>query len=670
MHITGFFETAARSLATTREAEGEEYYAEIFRGATQAQHAKLASSPQPPPSPPPPPPPPPPPSPPLLAVEEAMATARSELRALDQRRSCFWARADQLVSAARSRQLSMAHAAKLRRAHLEARCTQALAACLAEQRRCQSLRRGQHDQLCDSLRRQHELSSADLRWRVFCERLAHESSLAVQPLAPHQLRQCDAHLRASVATHSPSLTAIRAVAVGHTGAPAADGSLSARSGGRGLSGLVCGDVCRERSQLDGALEAMRAAVLPPTSHTPRRPVSPSTLSRGASNVRASEAGSSSGACRTHGAASAAAAPAGASPATRRLPLFPLGMPLSAHCLTWLHSTQPTPTDMRLFFLREEFDVDESGAAAEFVRRGGCRELSAHVQISAVRDGSDQIGVFIEGGLAKSGGGAELHLEPATCEHLLAVDLVARSVGVAEHRTLCDVYGPRFPHPARLATLWAPVSGGPGESDDTSLTELSFRPLRRAELQELASVYVLRAAGALRASLALPGQPPTAAATTVDDGDEGHVELEHAYCWLRPSAEGKAQGSGMAQHVIVQAQPPAAGGSSVAPATPPHSPRSRPTPHQDEEGAPASATQQPALVRMLHDGVLTGRLHHEVNRGLARRVAPHGQLMPHGTMPPQPQVQLEKLLEQAQQMLADNRALTESLRSRVRSVAVA
>lgn len=657
------FDAAARSLAASRvgEAEGEDYYAEIFRGATPAQHAGLAS-PQPPPLP----------SPPLLAVEHAMATARSELHALDQRRSCFWARADQLVSAARERQVSLTHTARLRQAHLEARCTQALAACLVEQRRCQSLRRGQHDQLCDNLRRQHELSSAELRWRVFCERLAHESSLTVQPLAPHQLRQCDAHLRTSAATQASSLTAIRAVAVGPAGAPATDGSLSARSGGRGLSGLVCNDVCRARSQLDGALEAMRVATLPSTAHAPRRPVSPSTLSRGASNVRASEGAGSSGACRPQGAASAASAPAGASPATRRLPLFPLGMPLSAHCLTWLHSTQPTPTDMRLFFLREEFDNDvagASGAAAEFVRRGGCRELSAQAQISAVRDDSDQIGVIIEGegGVARSRDRRELHLEPATCEHLLAVDLVARSLGAAEHQTLCEVYGPRFPHPARLATLWAPLSGGPGESDDTSLTELSFRPLRRAELQELATVYVLRTAGALRASLALPGRPLTAAATNaVDDEDEGQVELEHTYCWLRPSAEGKVQGGGMAQHVIVQAEPQAAGASRVAVVTPPHSPRSRPAPHQDEEGAPS---QQSTLVRMLHDGLLAGRLHHEVNRGLARRVAPHGQLMPHGTMPPQPQVQLEKLLEQAQQMLADNRALTESLRSRVRSVAV-
>lgn len=661
MDVAVAFEAAAHSLAASRAGEGEDYFAELFRGANQAQHARLARSQTPPR---------PAPAPPLLEVEHAVATARSELRALDQRRSCFWARADQLVSAAQARQLSLAHTAKLRRAHLEARCTQALAACLAEQRRCQSLHRGQHGQLCDSLRRQHELCSTDLRWRVFCERLAHESSLTVQPLAPHQLRQCEAHLRASTGTQPPSLTVVRAVVVGSTGAPVADGSLSARSGGRGLSGLVCGDVCRARSQLDAALEAMRAAVAPPSVHTPRRPGSPSPLSRGASSARASEAGSS-GTCLTQGAGGAAA-PAGASPAMRRLPLFPLSMLLSAHCLTWLHSTQPVPTDTRLFFLREEFD-ECAGAARvvnEFVRRGGCRELSAETQISAVRDADDQISVAIEGDLAKAVGRCELHLEPASCEHLLAVDLVARSLGVAEHRTLCDVYAPRFPHPTRLATLWAPVCGGPGESDDTSLTELSFRPLRRAELQELASVYVLRAAGALRASLVLPVQPPSVEATNnVDKGEEEQVELAHAYCWLRPPAEGKARGNGVAQHIIMQAQPHLAGASSVAPATPPHSPRLRPTQHQDEEGAPSSATQQPALVRMLHDGSLTGRLHQEVNRVLARRVAPQGQLMPLGMMPPQPQVQLEKLLEQAQQMLADNRALTESLRLKVRSIAV-
>ena len=131
---------------------------------------------------------------------------------------------------------------------------------------------------------------------------------------------------------------------------------------------------------------------------------------------------------------------GAAAAARRLPLFPLSLPLDAGCLGWLHCTTPTPTDLRLFFVREELagnvaemagEVAEvavcvaktaatatqeaatttataaaassSAAAAAFVRRGGCRKLAAAAQLHATRDTADQISVEV-GAAAGRGGG--------------------------------------------------------------------------------------------------------------------------------------------------------------------------------------------------------------------------------------------------------------------------
>jgi hypothetical protein len=119
----------------------------------------------------------------LLSVEQALQMARSEMHAMHERRDCLWARADELVEAARASHAAACHAAKLRLAHLEALSLQPLAACLMEQRRGQAIRRDAHKQLGVDLRRRREASVADLRWRVFCAKLSYESSCVVQPLA-------------------------------------------------------------------------------------------------------------------------------------------------------------------------------------------------------------------------------------------------------------------------------------------------------------------------------------------------------------------------------------------------------------------------------------------------------------------------------------------------------
>ena len=119
----------------------------------------------------------------LLAVEQALQVAQSEMHAMHERRDCFWARADELVEAARASHATACHAAKLRLAHLEALSLQPLTACLTEQRRGQAIRRSAHKQLGADLRRRREASVADLRWRVFCARLSYESACRVQPLA-------------------------------------------------------------------------------------------------------------------------------------------------------------------------------------------------------------------------------------------------------------------------------------------------------------------------------------------------------------------------------------------------------------------------------------------------------------------------------------------------------
>jgi hypothetical protein len=123
----------------------------------------------------------------LLALEQALQVAQAygaaERHAMHERRDCFWARADELVEAARASHATACHAAKLRLAHLEALSLQPLTACLTEQRRGQAIRRSAHKQLGADLRRRREASVADLRWRVFCARLSYASACRVQPLA-------------------------------------------------------------------------------------------------------------------------------------------------------------------------------------------------------------------------------------------------------------------------------------------------------------------------------------------------------------------------------------------------------------------------------------------------------------------------------------------------------
>ena len=128
---------------------------------------------------------------------------------------------------------------------------------------------------------------------------------------------------------------------------------------------------------------------------------------------------------------------GAAAAAGRLPLFPLSLRLDASCLGWLNCTAPTPTDLRLFFVREEMAGDVAGevaevavcvaktaaaapqeaattaataaaassstAAAAFVRRGGCRKLAAAAQLHAMRDAADQISVDVGAAAGKGGG---------------------------------------------------------------------------------------------------------------------------------------------------------------------------------------------------------------------------------------------------------------------------
>jgi hypothetical protein len=149
----------------------------------------------------------------------------------------------------------------------------------------------------------------------------------------------------------------------------------------------------------------------------------------------------------------------------------------------------------------------------------------------------------------------LHLDVATVEHLLAVDLVSRSLDGAEQAALRAVYAPRFPARACLATLWATVGGGPALSDDAVPAALAVRPLSAAELRELRAVYVQRSAAAPRASLVLPCHAPlaaaagTAGAAAAEEAAaaDAAVELEHRYCCLVPPGNGRgSDGPGATQ----------------------------------------------------------------------------------------------------------------------------
>ena len=129
----------------------------------------------------------------------------------------------------------------------------------------------------------------------------------------------------------------------------------------------------------------------------------------------------------------------------------------------------------------------------------------------------------------------LHLDVATVEHLLAVDLVSRSLDGAEQAALRAVYAPRFPARACLATLWATVGGGPALSDDAVPAALAVRPLSAAELRELREVYVQRSAAAPRASLVLPCHAPLAAAAGTAGAAAFHG-AEHSQRRMAPTHE--------------------------------------------------------------------------------------------------------------------------------------
>ena len=218
-------------------------------------------------------------------------------------------------------------------------------------------------------------------------------------------------------------------------APAASsGALTARSSGRALGGLQRGVECRTRGELDEELVALYRAVLapPPPLTTSRRlalkdlPGSPRTLwdlpsggastsARGCSSVRAFEAGLAARAAEGRAAATSPAAACGgggggggggacgggggggsravgvgagergggsttredplcfgaAAAAARRLPLLPLSLRLDAGCLGWLNCTAPTPTDLRLFFVREEMAGDVAEVAGEVAEVAAC-----------------------------------------------------------------------------------------------------------------------------------------------------------------------------------------------------------------------------------------------------------------------------------------------------------
>lgn len=161
-------EAAGQAFATAASTPGQQdsaYFSEVFRQFSQRAEAPTRTDEA------------------LLSVEQALQAAQSETHTMHERREYFWARADELVEAARASHATACHATKLRLAYLEARSLQPLAACLVEQRRGQAIRRGAHEQLGVKLRHGREASVADLRWRVFCARLSYESACGVQPLA-------------------------------------------------------------------------------------------------------------------------------------------------------------------------------------------------------------------------------------------------------------------------------------------------------------------------------------------------------------------------------------------------------------------------------------------------------------------------------------------------------
>lgn len=423
-------------------------------------------------------------------------------------------------------------------------------------------------------------------------------------------------------------TVVRAAAISIARPSAAppSGAISARS----TRGLTCSELCQTREQFDRLLTrvftsavssadgngaqsagsgsaAGSAASAPPSGATAAsspapsgaqqqrrgaekgRPQSPNCNTRSGATANRSERGSTvpSAEVESRQEALSLVLPG------KRMPLFPRSMRLSSECLSWLHATERGAHDRHVYFLAEEMHLlppprsatAARGRSAVGATRALAERLAKSTEVTAVSIAGADLRVLLPELEEDSDDAPNLHLRPASVEHLLAVDSLWPRMDPADRQVLTSCYTPReTPHARRLSTLYVPLSDGPQPADhDPAMgTSRRLRPMRLPELLELLRIYVVREPQPAAATLALPLALATderAAELRTHPDDE---VLQHVYCTLAPS--GSASGTA-AQCYVLQMQP--AGGAGATDGA------------MQDDASPAI----PALVEMCQNGQL-------------------------------------------------------------------
>ena len=229
------------------------------------------------------------------------------------------------------------------------------------------------------------------------------------------------------------------------------------------------------------------------------------------------------------------------------------------------------------------------SAAAATTREMAERLARSAEVAAVSGAGAELRVLMpeKGGEADEDAptrddAPQLHLRPASVEHLLAVESLWPRMDAADRQVLSSCYTPRdTPHTQRLTTLYVPLSDGmphaAGEAESAPSAARRLRPLRLHELQELLRIYVVRAPQPAAATLALPLAPAGDARAHELRTHEDEDVLCHVYCTLAP--------------------PSGAGTAYVLQMTPATQPEASPSPSPD----PLAAT--PALVDLCQSGSL-------------------------------------------------------------------
>lgn len=511
--------------------------------------------------------------------------------------------------------------------------------------------------------------------------------------------------------------------------------------------------------------APRSPRLPAHGTRAPTPLRQRSGSEGASCSRADDGGCSARSELTPSPTLSAVTRGAQAPARQRqiLPRFPINLPLCAHSIGWLLDALRSHVCGEVFYLTEEFETRVSLHAfsaaegwqqlahapllAAWEHGGGeggplTRSLRLPVRVVSPREAAcyaspppaeaapdthPAAAVAADADMAETNvvelprwamagevaNVLELHLRPASVEHLLAVEAVRVLLNPIEHAELRELYTPRFPHAVHAATLYVVVThldtaagnaaassavtaAGPeagtsargDASGDPPATKLAaaaamaavaghvwLRPLQQRELLALAALYILRSSeilGAVDALDALRVLPPLRGC---DHSTAARTTPQHLYCALAPAATGSG-GSAPGGVVLCGSVNGGVAGSGGVPwpvlvqlqrLKSPRACRDMPQ-LAGAVGLPAAIGgsmargpwlkfKPPSLVHMICDGSMQAQLHTAVE-------APTSDGHPLGTSPVAGEHQVVQLLTQATLLLRAERQLCSMLRQQL------